>query len=339
MPRRKGPTVSRHKNIRKGGAPKPIKIVAPQINVAELMQAYEWFAVSNILAFKLAFEWYSKSVPALLFGDPLDESRQKAYDRATKSKNIGDSTDYAEEKITAWTTAVKLYEKVWATRSLPKLDEYVTKTELSEQVRNTQTVLTALNAAFNGTVVFRMTLNAEREFDHGEILLPQAELQRMVPMTPLKIALNEVPTVAKVVSIDEDEEGNQSLNGEKFMSTLPMLLSNVADWATADRSTGKAIGKAIRQPKAASAGSTATTPRAPRTPSTVKVKGNMTITVINANAVPRVTGKRKDALELGLKSPNVADLKAALAALGGRMETYVGYVVKTLVDAGAISVS
>jgi len=331
MPRRRSPFNPRRQSA--PAMPKPIVITAPAINIAGLTEAYDWFPVSKQVGFKLAFEWYSANVPALLFGDPLDDTRQKQYDRATKSKNLGDSTTFPEEKITSWTTAIHLYEKCWSTRSLPKLDEHIDKTELSTGVKAVQTVLTSLNTAFTGLVTFRMTFNSEREFDGTEVLIPQTELKAMIPQSPLRIALNEAPTVAKVVSIVSDEEGNQSLDGTKFMATLPQLLTNVATWAESDRTHIKAIGKA---PKSARAPRTPGVPGAPKTPrvpsNNISVKDAMTITVINAALAPKASGNRKFVLDSVLQSNTVASAKSK------GHKGMVSWAINTLVAVGAISV-
>jgi hypothetical protein len=318
--------------------PKPVVNIKPIVDLNGLVQAYEWFAVEKLLAFKLAFEWYAKAIPGLLFGSPLTPDQQRQYERATKSKNQGDGTDFPEEKITAWTMAIKFYEKVWDSKSLPRLDEYIDRTELSGRVKDVQTVLSSLNTAFKGIVTFRMTLNDEREFLAGEILLPQAEIECMIPMTPLRNALAEAVTVAKVVSIVTDDDGNQSLDGGQFMSKLPALLTDIADWSAGDKATVKAIGKAVRAPRTASAPGTAKAPRAPRQPGTnVKVGKNMTITVVNVNAVPKMSGNRLKALQTIMTTTSTADAKTALASVG--LPGYLGWGCKTLVSAGAITLS
>lgn len=318
--------------------PKPIAITAPVINIAGLTEAYDWFPVNIQWGFKLAFEWYATNVPALLFGDPLDTDRQKQYDKATKSKNIGDSSTHLEEKDAAWKTAIHMYEKCWSKRNLPKLDEYIGKTELSESVRAVQTVLNSLSTAFAGLVTFRMTFHTEREYDGTEVLIPQAELKGMIPLSPLKIALTEASTVAKVISIVTDEEGNQSLDGTKFMEHLPRILTNVATWAESDRTNIKAIGKAPKQtrsPRTTGTPGSPATPKAPRGPSNnVRVKDNMTITVINVNAVPSKSGNGKVALEAIMTATTIGQAKVNLGTHKGMM----GWAINTLVSAGAITV-
>lgn len=315
--------------------PKPIVIAAPVINIAGLVEAYDWFPVNIQWGFKLAFEWYSANVPALLFGDPLDADRQKQYDRAVKSKNIGDSSTVWEEKDASWKTAIHLYEKCWSKRNLPKLDAHIGKTELSDGVKSVQTVLSALNTAFASLVTFRMTFHTDREYDGTEVLIPQAEIKTMIPLSPLKIALMEAPTVAKVISIVVDEDGAQSLDGEKFMSSLPQILTGVATWAEADRINLKAIGKASKAastPRAPRVPGAPTTPRAPS--SSVRVKDNMTITVLNAALVPSKSGNGKTALDAVMTATTIGQAKTNL----GKHKGMIGWAINTLVGANAISV-
>lgn len=307
-------------------APKPIKVVAPKLDVSGLEAAYEWFPVEKKTAFKLAFEWFDANLTVLLYGDPLDEERQRLYNKAVKTRSQGDHTDFPEEQLTAWNTTINFYEKVWPAKKLPNFREALVNTAVSKRVENIQTVVSSLNGAFSGLVTFRMTFSTEREYQSSEILVPKDELEKMIPMTPLKIALTEVPTVAKVLSIVTDDEGNQSLNGEQFMETLPNLLQSVAAWAAGDRDTVKVIGKA---PASAPNGQPRSAPRA-----SVK-KGS--ITVLDASRMPSLSGKRKDSVLLTLTNATVADLKASLIAAG--LPTYLGYAIKTATDAGMIEVT
>ena len=337
--------------VKSFGAPTAIKIEPPKIDNDGLRAAYEWLVVDKVPALKLAFEWYAHNTPALLFGDPLDEARQKSYDRAGKSRAIGDSTDFPEEKFTAYGTAIKLYEKTWASRSLLTLeDAQTTITEVSDRVKNVQTVLTSLNTAFQGMVTFRMTFNAEREYLRGEILIPKVELERSVPLTPLKIVLTEVPTVAKALSIVEvdvetgkDADGmtiterQQQLDGEKFMTLLPTLLDNIASWAAGDRTlASKAIGKAIHTVKPAA---TFTKPKPVST--TMRFKANSTITIIDPSRVPYVGGKRARilALCLSMTGKTVAEFFTELKKITGSPCNMRKFALETLTQSGAITVS
>src|ERR1017187_4684327 len=181
--------------------PTPIAIVVPTPDLPKLQTAYDWMRVDRTAGFKLVFEWYAANRMALLYGAPLDEIRQKSYDRAVKAKALGDSSNMEGEKMQAWSTALHLFEKIWSTKNLPLLDAALNNnTQPGSAVSNIQAVLANLNKAFTPHVRFRVTFNAEREFLEGEILLPEAELDQMVGLPPLTVALNEIPTAAKVIS-------------------------------------------------------------------------------------------------------------------------------------------
>jgi Protein of unknown function (DUF3489) len=240
----KGPK-SPFANAMYSGPPKAIEIKTPQVDVEGLKDAYSWMVVSKDLGFRLVIEWYATNTPHLLYKDPLEADRQKAYDRAMASVKLAESTHASEERDTAYRTALRLFNtRVWPSKGLLTLGEGEALTEPTEKVKQVQTVLSTLNTAFTGKVQFRMSMLEERQFLAGEILLPKTELEALIPKTPLQIVLNEVPTVAKVLSIESTPEGDK-LNGAKFMETLPVLNNEIALWAMTDRTlVSKTIGKA-----------------------------------------------------------------------------------------------
>lgn len=222
---------------------KPITIEAPKIDSTGLLTAYDWFAVDKVIAFKLAFEWYAKNTPLLLFGDPLDDQRQKTLDRGIKSKALGDGSNIMEERTHAYTTAIHLYEKVWPNKDLPLLDANLNRTDVGQHVTDTLKVLDTLNQFYSDySVKFRVTYNDDRELQSGEVLLPKKEVDLMIPMTPIQILIRESTTVAKAASI-VTVEGTQTLDGSKFMSTLPEIMQKIAEWS-AKEGIGNAIGSA-----------------------------------------------------------------------------------------------
>lgn len=327
-------------------APKPIKVVKPTVDPDGLKQAYEWLAVDRNAGFKLAFDWYGTNLTALLFGDPLDADRQKSYDRALKSKAQGDHTTFDGERQTAWTTALRFYEKVWASRDLPKVADALAAVDIgttpSRRVSDVQTVIGMLNSAYDGLVTFRMTFGSEREADGNEVLLPVADIAAMVPLTPLKSALRELPTVAKLLSIVTDTEtGEQSLDGGKFMSTLPTLLDKVADWGAHGNLASKAVGKApaVRTKRAAS-----TSQKAPRTPGAARSKTN-TAQVINfvPNVIrPSLRGIRSKIADLlrTCGGNTVAQFQAAVAtSIPGKHTWDAKTVLEAYVAAGAVTLT
>ena len=318
-------------------APKPIRVVAPKLDTSGLERAYEWFPVSAKTAFKLALEWFGNNLPTLLFGDPLVGDRERMYNRAVKAQTLGENNTEENEVIQAWKTAITQYEKVWASRKLPSLAEAMNNTKVSKRVENIQTVLTSLNNAFRGLVSFSITFRPDREYRDSEILLPETEIERMIPYTPLKLALAEAPTVAKVLSIVTDTDGNQSLDGEQFMIRLPNLLEAVADWAGSDRDLAyKAIGKvSVRSAPVAADPTAPPVTHAPRATAVGRGKGgSKSIHVIDASLMPRMNGKRKTALDAVLTSATVNELKANLAAAG--IADYAGFAIQQAVKTGAI---
>lgn len=217
-----------------GAAPKPIKMKIPKLDVSGLEAAYEWMVVDKLLSFRLAFEWYAENVPTLLFGDPLDADRQKRYDRATKSKTLGDSaTDYGEERLHAYATSIHLYENVWPNRGLPKLDDAVKVATPSKRVGEVQQVLACLNEAYKeSAVTFGITMGTEREYGRGSVLLPQGELYSLIGRPPIKVVMSEALSIAKLsAAVTDPQTGETELDGGLFMSALPTILGGISSWA------------------------------------------------------------------------------------------------------------
>lgn len=326
-------------NMKLGGAtpPPPVVIKNPELPIQGLETAYGWMTLDKVASFKLAFEWYANNMLGLLFGDPLDVDRQKTYDRATKAKNLGDQGATEGEKFQAWTTALHLYEKVWSKKPLPKIDDALTSTTPPPAVQNVLTVLQNLNTIFQPYVKFRATFNPSREFLQGEILIPYVDLDAFVAEQPLKIALNEVPTVAKVMSLVDDGEGNMNLDGRAFMTNLPLLLSQVGQWATdSSKQVFKPIGKSsisVAPPKVSS------TPKVPRTPSanpSVKLSNSQVLHMTGASC--RMKGKRADVVDMMVDGMTVGAFKAAVSAKYNTGSGLALAVLKAAIDAGLVTV-
>ena len=321
-----------------GGYAPPAAIVTavPTLNPAGLTAAYEWMSVDRLTSLKLAHEWYAEAIcPAngpspLLYGAPLNPAQQKSYDIAVKIKAVGDSTPYPAEKATFLEKAIRMYEGIWGGRGLPKVDEPV---DPGQSVTNVQTVLGNFNEAFKGFgVSFRMTFNADREFLQGEVLIPREELNLMVGEPPLKAILAEATTVAKVASIATNVDGEQQLDGQKFMETLPLVLCAVYTWAAGSDKVMKPVGKPVvvvmpkgpKAPKAAGSAATATPAVKYRPYNRIKVVGPL----------PSANGKRGTALGLVKDGQSVRDLQAALEAAG--LKGYTGWVITVTVSKGTV---
>ena len=318
--------------------PAAIITAVPTLNIAGLTAAYEWMSVDRLTSLKLAHEWYAEAIcPAngpspLLYQAALNPAQQKSYDMAVKVKGVGDSTPYPQEKATFLEKAIRMYEQIWNGKGLPKVDDAVAP---GQNVTNVQRVLANFNDAFKGFgVSFRMTFNADREFLEGEILLPRAELNRMIGEPPLKAVLAEAATVAKVASI-VTVDGQQQLDGQKFMETLPLVLSHVYEWAAGTDKVMRPVGKPVLvvMPKGP------TTPKptgsaAPTTPA-VKYRPHNIIKVVGP--LPSANGKRGTALSLVKDGQSVRDLQAVLEAAG--LKGYIGWVITLTVSKGAVQLT
>lgn len=291
-------------------APPPIVNVAPVAVLEGLATAYSWMGVDKAIGFKLAFEWYSANTMALLFGDPLDEARQKSYDRAIKSKAQGDS-EYAignpEAGYNAWSMALHLFEKIWASKNLPKLDNALNAASVPPEVRSILTVLENLNQAYTPYARFRVTFNPAREFLAGEILIPRQELNQMVGLPPLKAVLGEIPTVAKVISLVPGPDGVSRLDGALFLQNFSVLSTQVSDWAVQNKAVLRPVGKPAKTAKAPVPGAPAA-PKAPRNPR-AKLPDSTVLHLTGRFCTMK--GKRLTVVQLVQEGMTVKDLKAA----------------------------
>jgi len=321
--------------------PPPVAVAAPVIDLPALRTAYAWMSINKMAGFKLVLEWYANNQAALLYKDPLDAAESKEFDRIDKLIKLGNGSPYEAEQVNSWSLAIKKMEKLWshkapAGQDWPTLDKASHLSQVPELVQNVQTVLGNLNAAFaNAGVTFRVTFESGRQFLHGEILLPQAEAVAMITQSPLQVALNEVPTVAKVLAIVMDGNGGQQLDGGLFMQKLPVILTQVGVWAAANDKLNKPVGKAPRAAKVAGAAG------APRqraaNPNALKLNPTDVITILGANRAFKggkrgaVWGMLRNGMTVGqLKQEAEAKIKA-----GG----YAVQVLKVMVTQGLVKVN
>jgi hypothetical protein len=237
-------------------APKPIKVVQPTVDLTGLVEAYDWMPVNKILGYTLALEWYSTNLQALMYGMTIDATTQKALEMASKLKGLGDSSPHDEEKDNAWRKTLAKYEAIWATHKLPKIEDALKQTVPGKSVAAIKTVLDNFAAAYGAFGVrFRLSMNADREFDANEISIPRAELAAMVGAAPLKTVVNEAVNVAKVTSVamvTVDGVSKLKLDNAKFMSQLPVMMEAATTWALGTAGTSKPIGRVTptKAPKA-----------------------------------------------------------------------------------------
>lgn len=224
--------------------PAAIKMKAPKLDTGGLVLAYDWMHADSTVGFQLAFEWFATNMSALLFGDPLDAERTRSYERAVKAKMLGDHAGTCDERTHAYTTALRLYEKTWVARNLPKID--LTAQTPSRRCTDGMAVLDCLNRAYKPyDLRFGITTYKEREFVAKRILLPYAELESFIPQPPLKTVLGEALNVAKVKSL-VTVEGETQLDGNQFMTLLPQILDSVYTWAAdEDRKILNPVGRKV----------------------------------------------------------------------------------------------
>ena len=240
--------------------PAAIKIPTKKVRLDELRAAYEWLAVDKPRGFRLAFKWFAENAPLLLKGDPLDAARQKAYDRAVKTRELGDHAGTPAEAIQAWRTTILQYENiVWPAAGLPKVDAYLAA-PATKSMAALQTTLGALNNAFAPFhVSYRIGDASDRQFYRNGASatfdLPLAEVTHLATQPPLKTVLDEVPTIAQATSV-VTVNGKEELDGTLFMENLPKILHATYAWA--------ATAAGIHTPHLASV------PKPPKLPGTPK---------------------------------------------------------------------
>ena len=323
---------------RNAAAPQPIINKAPKLDLTGLTAAYEWLAVDRTLGLRMATEWYAANTNALLFGAPLDAARQRDYDRAMKCAALGNNNTVTGERETAWTMGLKGYEKVWDAKALPKVTDAISAADngtVSKRIQAVKTVLDNANGAFAPVGVrFAPSCGADRDFNEDTIWVPQAELEAMCAQPPLKLALTEATTVARVKSF-VTVDGKTEMDGALFMSTLPVVLEGVYAWAAqAGGSLTKPVGevRAAKSPR---------TPKASGAPSAPRSKYALTAVihvVIGGNPfrsgskIARVHDVLKDGMTL-------ASYDAAIHAIPDLKKYTAVEAVARAVKAGLITVS
>jgi hypothetical protein len=218
---------------RRNAPPKPIEVKVGKLDFTGLAQAYDWATIDIDFGLKLAFSWYDQQIPMLLALDPLDKSGQKTYDRATRTRKLGTGNTSEGERRTAWTTALHLYEKLWAEKQpkLLKVDE-----ALAPEAKPSKAVVWQ-QQLFEGFKVFEpfgvhYQLSAEQEravvpgLAIATIHLPISELAQMRGSI-LSSLLKEAVEVAKQTSV-VDVGGTPQLDGNTFLAKLPLVLDAVA---------------------------------------------------------------------------------------------------------------
>jgi hypothetical protein len=321
---------------RNAAAPKPIVNKAPKLDVTGLTAAYEWLAVDRTLGLRMATEWYAANTNALLFGAPLDAARQRDYDRAAKCAALGNNNTVTGERETAWTMGLKGYEKVWDAKALPKVTDAISAADngtVSKRIAAVKTVLDNVNGAFAPVGVrFAPSCSADRDFNEDTIWVPQAELEAMCAQPPLKLALTEATTVARVKSF-VTVDGKTEMDGALFLANLPLVLEGVYAWAAqAGGSLTKPVGKvrAVKAPRA---------PKAPGAPSATPIRATKITAVDPFGVFARNSIRAAVTSLLADRKPHlVSDLKAFCRSNGYISNSTIGNVCRDLKAKGILIV-
>lgn len=327
--------------------PPPVVAANPVIDLPKLNVAYEWMALDKVVGFKLVIEWYTTNQVALLWKDPLDVDRQKTMAKAQLAVNQGNGTLIEHEKLAAWRTAIRLFEKLWAHKMAdwPLVDKIeAAPIAVSPHVLNIQAVLANLTAAFPAGCRFRVTLNSDQEYRDGEILLPQAELFTMITQSPLTIALTLAKTVAKVLAsaviVDDAEKG------KVFLQKLDEVLAHIAAWAGAEnagKGVNKPVGKAAKAagPKAPKVPGAAKAPKVPKPNAPPPIFDNQVISLTGMSTA-KLKGHRATVFALITNGMTVLALRNAAVAKYSNAPDWKGRsktVLQALVTLGVITIA
>ena len=153
--------------------------------------------------------------------------------------------------------------------------------------------------------------------------------------------MRELPTVAKMLSVVTDDAGEKTLDGSKFMETLPTLLDKVSDWASHGDLAKEAVGKApvTRTARNSATPKAARVPGAPRTART-KANTSQVIHLVPSVLKPSLRGIRAKIGVLLRNGDTVAQYQAAVvAAIPGKHTWDAKTVLEAYVAAGAATLS
>lgn len=215
--------------------PLPISIKAPEIKTAALSECYQWTKHNLEIALGLALDWYAENMSALLFGAPLDADDTRRHAQAKKAYERALSTDQTGERQTSLRTAVKQYERIWASKhALPRFDE-ANPPERGKGIASIIKTLDSLNGAYNPLgLTFHPTLKPDRHFELGSgiVEIPIAELSNMAAASPLGVVFSEFTAAIKAVSMAKRMDGTMGIDGNKLLSnSIPDALKYILSWS------------------------------------------------------------------------------------------------------------
>ena len=229
--------------------PKPPKATKqPKPEFKALLGAYKKYSSGSItIRLQALYEvvgWWDGAVPYYLSKKPVNAAQLKTYETANKARALGFQGTTPGEQETGLLTAIRLYEKIWATdHKVPAFGPYAdkyranqAKHEARERVLQNRfaDVLQALNSAFTplGLDFTVQKSDVARQFDGNHTILLNEELCKVLAERSkkeglLSVLFSETVVVLKATSIEADDQGRHTLNVQKILSNVPNALSGI----------------------------------------------------------------------------------------------------------------
>lgn len=226
--------MARRQRRQQPGPPPPIQIIAPVVDERALKTAYDWFLLEPVVGISLVTEWYQNNIPALTYKKALTADQTKSLEKAEKARLLGCSAQLEPEKIQAFRTAIRAYERIWASKALPTIDAAFNAKDAGEVPANPEVptqLLDQLNEAYKAfSITFRPTLDAEHDFVGHVIRIPKMKLDAMMAGPLLPAILDEAANVVRCLSI-QTENGAAFIDAGQICENLPAVMSMVGAWA------------------------------------------------------------------------------------------------------------
>lgn len=257
MPKPKKPPKKKFSGV---APPEPIKIEPKVVDYSGLAEAYEWLLVDPMLGRQLAMHWYDDASLVFLSQKPLGGADLKVYDKASKSRALGENPgSTSDEKLHAMATAIRLYEKLWATTpDHPRLDVAIAARDAgnqptSKEVKKQSDFLNLMNSVFSSYgFKFQPISGKERVLlSDTTIGMPVSGLAKSLSeRSPLSILLEEAVVVTRQMATASGPTG-VTVNAKQFFDDLPKVLDTVASGVSSDATVvPKSKKTTAKQPRA-----------------------------------------------------------------------------------------
>jgi len=210
---------------RRGAAkPKPIKT---NVDTKGLKRLYTWLPFDEPFVLRLITDWWAASAFHLQRSYPLDAAGKKSLDRASKAAILGGGASTRPEKVHAFQTSVRLYEKLWASSiGAPLL-------ESAEPAKGVVGLSDAARMVESGTnYEFGITKADSEELTGATIRIPVKWLESAAGQPPATAALHFATVLAQVQATRGDE-----MDFAEFIKLLESKQSQIVAWIKSSGST------------------------------------------------------------------------------------------------------